>query len=177
MKLRGSRSREDVATFLDDRSIPIRLGCRTPAGHPWIVSLWYRRRTVETGPTDDGSGDEDDGRSTEDDEGNGSGDEHDGWVLECATSAEADVVSYLRETPEVSFEVSTNRPPYAGVRGRGEASIEPDPEKAVLRDLLERYLGGTDSELARTLLREDREEVTITIEPAVVYGWDFSDRM
>ncbi|WP_394743360.1 pyridoxamine 5'-phosphate oxidase family protein [Natronococcus roseus] len=148
MKVRGSLSREDVAAFLDGRTVPIRLGCRTPADHPWMVSLWYRRREGD-----------------------------DGWRLECATSADADVVTYLRETPEVSFEVSTNHPPYAGVRGRGEASLEPDPEKEVLRDLLERYLGGTNSELARTLLREDREEVTIAIEPAVVYGWDFSDRM
>ncbi|WP_293028882.1 pyridoxamine 5'-phosphate oxidase family protein [Natronococcus sp.] len=148
MKVRGSRSREDIAAFLEAQTIPIRLGCRTPAGHPWMVSLWYRHR-----------------------------EEDDGWRLECATAADADVVAYLRETPEVSFEVSTNQPPYAGVRGRGEASLEPDPDKKVLRDLLERYLDGTESELARTLLDEDREEVTITIEPAVVYGWDFSGRM
>lgn len=148
MKVRGSLSRDAVATFLETQTIPVRLGCRTPADHPWMVSLWYRYRAVD-----------------------------DGWRLECATSAEADVVAYLRDTPEVSFEVSTNDPPYAGVRGRGKASLEPDPEKEVLRDLLERYLGDTDSELARTLLREDRDEVTITLEPAVVYGWDFSDRM
>ncbi|MFU8869740.1 pyridoxamine 5'-phosphate oxidase family protein [Natronococcus sp.] len=158
MKVRGSRSREEIAAFLETQTIPVRLGCRTPAGHPWMVSLWYRHRSIET-------------------DENGSGTENDGWILECATSAEADVVAYLRETPEVSFEVSTNDPPYAGVRGRGEASLEPDPEKEVLRDLLERYLGGTESKLARTLLDEDREEVTITLEPAVVYGWDFSGRM
>ncbi|ELY60112.1 hypothetical protein C491_02390 [Natronococcus amylolyticus DSM 10524] len=170
MKVRGSRSREDIAAFLEAETIPIRLGCRTPAGHPWMVSLWYRRRLPEAGPTDGG----DDGAERE------SGDEADGsdrWILECATAASADVVAYLRETPEVSFEVSTNDPPYAGVRGRGTASLEPDPEKEVLQDLLERYLGGTESELARTLLDEDREEVTITIEPAVVYGWDYSGRM
>ena len=158
MKIRGSRSHDDIAAFLETQTIPVRLGCQTPAGHPWMVSLWYRRRSNEADES-------------------GSNDETDGWVLECATSADADVVTYLRETPQVSFEVSTNDPPYAGVRGRGKASLEPDPEKEVLRDLLERYLGGTESELARTLLDEDREEVTIAIEPAVVYGWDFSGRM
>ncbi|MDG5760034.1 pyridoxamine 5'-phosphate oxidase family protein [Natronococcus sp. A-GB1] len=169
MKVRGSLSHTDVTTFLDERTVPIRLGCRTPADHPWMVSLWYRRRLLEAGPTDT-EGDEADRES-------GEAGESDRWILECATAASADVVTYLRETPEVSFEVSTNDPPYAGVRGRGTASLEPDPKKEVLRDLLERYLGGTDSELAQTLLREDREEVTIAIEPAVVYGWDFSDRM
>lgn len=153
MKVRGSRSRDDITAFLETQTIPVRLGCQTPSGHLWMVSLWYRYRPEET----DEDGDD--------------------WRLECATSASADVVAYLRENPDVAFEISTNDPPYAGVRGRGTASIEPDPEKEVLRDLLERYLGGTDSELARGLLREDREEVMITIDPAVVYGWDFSERM
>jgi hypothetical protein len=162
MKVRGSRSREEIASFLDTQTIPVRLGCRTPAGHPWMVSLWYR--SVETNADTDTDGD-------------GAGNAEPDWCIECATAASADVVSYLRETSAVAFEISTNQMPYAGVRGRGEASIEPDPEKTVLRSLLERYLGGADSALARDLLREDREEVTITVEPAVVYGWDFSSRM
>lgn len=160
MKVRGSRSRDDITAFLETQRIPIRLGCRTPSGHLWLVSLWYRYRS---GEADEG------GRKT--DEGG------DDWRLECATSADADVVDYLRENPDVAFEISTNDLPYAGVRGRGTASIEPDPEKDVLRDLLERYLGGTDSELAQGLLREDRDEVVLTIDPAIVYGWDYSDRM
>lgn len=97
--------------------------------------------------------------------------------IECATSADADVVQYLREDPSLAFEVSTNEPPYRGVRGNGTASIESDPDKTVLEALLERYLGGIETPLAKTLLAEDREEVTITIEPETVYGWDYSDRM
>jgi nitroimidazol reductase NimA-like FMN-containing flavoprotein (pyridoxamine 5'-phosphate oxidase superfamily) len=97
--------------------------------------------------------------------------------LQCATSADADVVGYLRADPEVAFEVSTNEPPYRGVRGAGEATVEPDPEKALLRELLERYLGGTDSALAADLLDPDRDEVRIRVEPERVYSWDFTDRM
>ena len=97
--------------------------------------------------------------------------------LECATAASADVVTFLEGDPEVAFEVSTNRPPYRGVRGNGTVTITPDPEKAVLTDLLERYLESTDSPLARRLLDPEREEVTIAIEPAVCYGWDYSGRM
>ena len=97
--------------------------------------------------------------------------------FEMATSASADVVSYLRADDGVAFEVSTNDPPYCGVRGAGTASIEPDEDKELLRALLERYLGGTDSPLAANLLREEREEVRIRVDPSKLYTWDYSERM
>jgi nitroimidazol reductase NimA-like FMN-containing flavoprotein (pyridoxamine 5'-phosphate oxidase superfamily) len=98
-------------------------------------------------------------------------------VFECATSADADVVSYLSHDPVVSFEVSTNDPPYRGVRGNGETTVTPDAEKTVLRDLIERYLDGTDNPLAQRLLSPDREEVTITLTPDRLHSWDYSERM
>ena len=97
--------------------------------------------------------------------------------LECATGANAKVVEYLREAPEVAFEISTNDVPYRGVRGAGSARIDPDQDKTVLRSLIERYLGDTDSQLANYLLSPDREEVQITIDIERAYTWDFSDRM
>jgi nitroimidazol reductase NimA-like FMN-containing flavoprotein (pyridoxamine 5'-phosphate oxidase superfamily) len=97
--------------------------------------------------------------------------------FEMATGANADVVRYLRKDDGVAFEVSTNEVPYRGVRGAGEASIEADEEKTVLRSLIERYLGGTESRLARSLLSTDREEVRIVVEPTRLYTWDFSERM
>ncbi|MFB6141344.1 MAG: pyridoxamine 5'-phosphate oxidase family protein [Halosimplex sp.] len=97
--------------------------------------------------------------------------------LECATGANATVVDYLREDPAIAFEISTNDVPYRGVRGSGTATVEPDEDKAVLRDLIERYLGGADSELARTLLRPERDEVRLGIDVERAYTWDFSDRM
>lgn len=140
----GSWTRDRMADFLDDAVIPIRLGCRTPGGGLWMLSLWFVYR-------DD--------------------------ALWCATGESADVVTYLRADPGVSFEVSVNNPPYRGVRGQGSVTIEPDPEKELLRDLLDRYLGGTDSSLARRLLSADRDEVTIRIDPRKIYTWDYSDRM
>lgn len=98
-------------------------------------------------------------------------------VLESATSASADVVSFLEADPGVAFEVSTNDPPYRGVRGNGTATISPDPEKEVLRALCERYLGTTESDLAGRLLEPDRREVTVRIEPETVAGWDYTSRM
>jgi nitroimidazol reductase NimA-like FMN-containing flavoprotein (pyridoxamine 5'-phosphate oxidase superfamily) len=94
--------------------------------------------------------------------------------LACATGSDADVVSYLEADPEVAFEISTNEPPY---RGQGRATLVPDEEKRLIEDLLVRYLGGTDSELAARLLDEDRDETNVYVEPTKVYTWDFTERM
>lgn len=102
---------------------------------------------------------------------------HQDGYLECATSASADVVSYLRADGSVSFEVSTNEPPYRGVRGAGTATVGPDDDKQLLRTLLERYLGGTDSDLAAFLLSDERDEVRLRIDASRWHTWDFSDRM
>lgn len=98
-------------------------------------------------------------------------------ALECATRANADVVRFLRRDSEIGFDISTNRIPYRGIRGTGTVEIEPDDGGAVLRDLVERYLGGTDSSLAEWLLDEDRDEVAIRIDPRELYSWDYSERM
>lgn len=97
--------------------------------------------------------------------------------IECATGAKATIVSFLEADPTVGFDISTNRPPYMGVRGSGEATLSTDPDKAVLRGLLDRYLGTTDGGLAGTLLADDREEVAIRIEPDRLFTWDFTQRM
>ena len=97
--------------------------------------------------------------------------------FECATWANAAVVRFLRHDSEVGFDVSTNEPPYRGVRGTGTASLAPDRDKRALASLIERYLGGTESGLARWLLEDDREEVRIHIHPRECYSWDYTERM
>lgn len=140
----GAWSREQMASFLGEALVPVRLGCHHPRGGLWMVSLWYRYE-----------------------EGN----------LLCTTSRSSDIASFLRREGAVSFEVSTNRPPYMGVRGSGTATLEADESKDLLEGLLGRYLGGTDSELAASLLDEDREELVIRIEPDRLFTWDFANRM
>lgn len=98
-------------------------------------------------------------------------------AFHCATSADADVVGFLEADPAVAFEVSDNDPPYRGVRGSGTASVDPDEDKRLLRDLIERYLGGTDGGLAEALLGEGREEVRVRVDPDRLYTWDFTERM
>jgi hypothetical protein len=98
-------------------------------------------------------------------------------AFHCATGADADIVRYLDADPGVAFEVSDNEPPYKGVRGAGVASIDYDEDKTLLKELLERYLGGTDNRTASRLLDSDRNEVRIRIEPSKLYTWDFTTRM
>jgi nitroimidazol reductase NimA-like FMN-containing flavoprotein (pyridoxamine 5'-phosphate oxidase superfamily) len=143
MEVSGPWDRDRVDAFLSDARVPVRLGCRTPADNPWIVSLWFS---------------------------------WDGTV-NCATSADADLVRFLAHDNHVSFEVSTNDPPYKGVRGRGRATVSPDGEKELLRTLLERYLGGVDNPTGKRLFRPEREEVRIRIEPERLHTWDYSKRM
>ena len=144
VSISGPWPEETATEFLQSTTVPLRLGCRTPSGAPWILSLWYRYR---------------DGK------------------FECATSAEADLVEFLDHDDTVAFEVSTNEPPYRGVRGNGQATVAPDEDKTVLRALLDRYLGETDSDLPARLLSPARAEVTITITPSRLASWDYSDRM
>ena len=98
-------------------------------------------------------------------------------ALWCATASDADVVGYLGRDGRVVFEVSTNEPPYRGVRGDGTATVAGDDDTELLRDLLERYLGGAESTLTRRLLDEKRDEAVVRVEPNRAYSWDFADRM
>lgn len=148
MKRTGPWSVDETTRFLREATVPVRLACRTRDGGLWMLSLWYEWVDGDDGPE-----------------------------LCCATGADADVVRYLRADGGVAFEVSTNDPPYRGVRGRGTATVEPDEGKTLLRNLLERYLGGTDNELGEFLLDDDREEVRIRISPERLHSWDFTDRM
>lgn len=144
VSITGVWSIDEITTFLEATTVPIRLGCRTPTDDPWMLSLWYRYVEDE---------------------------------FECATAADADVIRFIEYDPVISFEISTNEPPYRGVRGRGKARVESDDEKVVLRSLIERYLGDTDSVLAQRLLAPDRNEVTITVVPERLHSWDYSHRM
>jgi len=91
---RGAWTRAEMADFLDSTTVPIRLGCTTPAGGLWMLSLWYRYR--------DGA-------------------------FHCATSASADVVTYLDADDRVSFEISVNEPPTAASAASATRPSRPTP--------------------------------------------------
>lgn len=97
--------------------------------------------------------------------------------LYCATQRTAKIVAHLRRDPRCAFEVAGDQPPYRGVRGRGKALISPTGGTEMLTRLLERYLGGTSSALAKRLLAHSADEVVIEIEPVAVTTWDYTTRM
>lgn len=148
MRVTGPWSRAEADRFLTEQRIPIRLAVRTGPDGDGLWMLSLWYRWLD-----------------------------DRAVFECATNRRADVVRHLERHDGVAFEVSTNDPPYRGVRGSGTATIESDWGQERLRDLLERYLGGTDSRLASELLSPDREEVRIGIQPDRLATWDFTERM
>lgn len=100
----------------------------------------------------------------------------DGYLY-CATPQSARIVSYLTNESRCAFEVASDQPPYCGVRGRALATIEPERGLEILRRLLTRYLGGTDSPLAQQLLGRSRPEVAIRLSPQSLHTWNFANRM
>lgn len=140
----GVWSEDEVASFLKEVTIPIRIATRRSDGSVWPVTVWYQYR--------DG-------------------------IFECATQATAELVRILEDDPTVGIDVSTNDIPYRGIRGTGTVVLSQDGGKEVLRDLAQRYIGGTDSSLAQRLLSGDREEALIRIDPDEIYSWDYTNRM
>ena len=102
---------------------------------------------------------------------------HQNGKLLCATQKSARIVSYLKSNPRCAFEIAADLPPYCGLRGQAIASMDEKNGKEVLKQLLERYLGGMDNPLARKLLAKSDNEVAIILKPVNVFKWDFSDRM
>jgi hypothetical protein len=98
-------------------------------------------------------------------------------VLWCATQRDAAVASVLTRDPRCAFEVSVESPPYVGVRGKAMARLDDERAEEVLRRLIQRYLGGSDSKLARLLLDRVDQETAIAIEPETLVTWDFRERM
>jgi nitroimidazol reductase NimA-like FMN-containing flavoprotein (pyridoxamine 5'-phosphate oxidase superfamily) len=102
---------------------------------------------------------------------------YDGQHLRCVSHRSSQLVSLLERCDRVGFELAPNEPPYHGVRGQGIARLDSDADGAVLRQMLERYLGGTTSKLARWLLSRAEDEMLITIEPLRLFTWDYRERM
>jgi hypothetical protein len=55
--------------------------------------------------------------------------------------------------------------------------IEPDEGLVVLRRLVERYLGDSETPFARWLLGRSVQEVVLRLGPETISSWDYSARM
>ena len=87
------------------------------------------------------------------------------------------LVKLLAASPRVGFEVSPNEPPYHGVRGQGMATLISEGAGDVLNQVIDRYLGETNSSLAQWLLSRVDDEVIIKVEPQRFFSWDYRNRM
>ncbi len=98
-------------------------------------------------------------------------------TLWCASHESSKLIKLLQKNPNCAFEVAPNDPPYKGVRGQGVATLMRKPAIEVLSRLIARYLGETDSSLARWLLSRQEGEFAICIKPVWLSAWDYSERM
>jgi hypothetical protein len=97
--------------------------------------------------------------------------------LWCATQRDARIHRLLEADPRCAFEVSVEAPPYRGLRGSATAELHPERGEEILRRLIDRQLGGADSDLARDLLSRSDQEVALAIEALTLVSWDFTERM
>ena len=95
----------------------------------------------------------------------------------CATQNNAAVARWLRERPQVGFEVSSDLPPYSGIRGTGVASLDRTRGGPQLRKLLDRYGVEAGSSLRSSLLAKEQSEVCIRVQPDRIASWDYTERM
>ena len=100
----------------------------------------------------------------------------DGTDLWCCTRSDAVLTARIASDPRCGFEVSSDEPPYRGVRGSGVASIHKDRAADVLPALIARY-GQGETALATWLLSRLSDEISIRITGLTVTSWDYSTRM
>ena len=98
-------------------------------------------------------------------------------VMSCVSHGKSQLVKSLMADPRVGFEVALNEPPYKGVRGKGTARLTQENVSNTLHEVIVRFLGSTDSYLARWLLGRAEQEYVIKITPNWITAWDYSERM
>lgn len=98
-------------------------------------------------------------------------------VLQCATHRDSQLAAMLQRNPRVGFEVSTNEPPYYGVRGQGVAELSQEGGAQALQRLIDRYLDQSNVSLSRWLLSRSDEELLLRVEVQRFFSWDYRKRM
>lgn len=98
-------------------------------------------------------------------------------VIRCVSHGKSQLIKSLMADPNVGFEIALNEPPYKGVRGKGHATLTQENVSDTLHEVIVRFLGDTNSDLARWLLGRADEEYVIKITPSWITSWDYSERM
>ena len=100
-----------------------------------------------------------------------------GDALWCATTRSARLAVMLAENPKCGFEVGVEKPPDRGLRGQAEATLDFERGPAILHALIDRYLGDSQSSLARWLLSRAADEVAIRLDVLRCQSWNYTERM
>ena len=99
-----------------------------------------------------------------------------GGALWAASKPDAAIVRLLRKDGRCAFDISVETQPYYGLRGQGEAAVLPEG-LAVLKTLLDRYVGEEKPGFRTWLLARSADECAIRIAPPRLTSWDFRQRM
>ena len=95
----------------------------------------------------------------------------------CATQQNAKIISYLKKDVRCAFEISSEKPPYRGIKGQGKAIIKKERGIEILQTLIEKYIQKKNANLRKYLLKRKENEVAIEISPIKIFYWDYTNRM
>ena len=94
------------------------------------------------------------------------------------TSKVAKKTQNLRNRPTIYFSIDDEKPPYKGVKGKGNATIVEDPNRIVPQadKISMKYLGTLDHPAAKEMADRSKkgEGVLVEISPKFFSTWDFS---
>jgi PPOX class probable F420-dependent enzyme len=94
------------------------------------------------------------------------------------TSKLAKKTQNLRNRPTIYFSIDDEKPPYKGVKGKGNATIVEDPNRIVPQTdkISMKYLGTLDHPAAKEMADRSKkgEGVLVEISPKFFSTWDFS---
>lgn len=103
-------------------------------------------------------------------------DEQAGELL-CVSHQKSKLVLDITASKKCSFEIAPNEPPYFGVRGKAVVTLSKENVLDTLTTVMSRYLGGTDSRLAKWLIGRSDEEYVLRLTPVQITSWDYRERM
>ena len=103
--------------------------------------------------------------------------EHEHGKLKIVSHKNSKLAKSLIKEGRCAFEIAANEPPYLGVRGKADVESSKGGAEATLRRLIERYLGGSNQNLADWLLSRVEDEIEFTLHPAWTTSWDYGRRM
>jgi PPOX class probable F420-dependent enzyme len=93
------------------------------------------------------------------------------------TSKLAKKTQNLRNRPTIYFSIDDEKPPYRGVKGKGNASVVEDPNRIVpqAEKISMKYLGTLNHPAAKEMADRSRngEGVLVEISPKFFSTWDF----